>query len=290
MRIDPQTTQLYMAHKKQERMSGLGDIPITAKRIDEGAIQDQYNEERKFAASQRNSDRSYNLQLAQERRLSQPSPEDDEFAKYAAMSPERRDLYDRMKGRKAGEATGGGGLGLNERQTGGMKMQRDAALDYAANLTGMSREEIENVYATQGAAGVEKLMLEKGERSVQGKTARWLQSIPLGKTFVEAENADLLPQGKSGGAGIALMQNPSGPITQADFTAGEAQFPNPSYPLPNQASMVRSILGASEKAEGKPTASADPLAAHVGKVIMQGGKRYQVMKVASGKHVAVELK
>jgi hypothetical protein len=70
MRIDPQTTQLYMAHKKQERMSGLGDIPITAKRIDEGAIQDQYNEERKFAATQRNSDRSYNLQLAQERRLS----------------------------------------------------------------------------------------------------------------------------------------------------------------------------------------------------------------------------
>jgi hypothetical protein len=76
MRIDPQTTQLYMAHKKQERMSGLGEIPITAKRIDEGAIQDQYNEERKFAATQRNSDRSYNLQLAQERRLSSPQATD----------------------------------------------------------------------------------------------------------------------------------------------------------------------------------------------------------------------
>jgi hypothetical protein len=104
MRIDPQTTQLYMAHKKQERMSGLGEIPITAKRIDEGAIQDQYNEERKFAATQRNSDRSYQLQAAQERRLSAPPKTDDEFARYQAMTPEQRDLYDRMKGKQGSAA------------------------------------------------------------------------------------------------------------------------------------------------------------------------------------------
>jgi hypothetical protein len=157
---------------------------------------------------------------------------------------------------------------------------------YAANLTGMSRKDIERVLATEGPEGVYKVMVEKGKRSIQGKTARWLQSIPLGKTFVEAENADLLAPGKAGGAGVALMQNPSGPITQADFQAGEAQFPNATYPLETQADMVRQML----TDPGAQTASADPLAQYAGKVITQNGKRYQVIEGRGGKYMAVPLK
>jgi hypothetical protein len=110
MRIDPQTTQLYMAHKQRERMSGLGDIPITAKRLDEAPIQAQYNADRQFAATQRNSDRSYQLQMAQERRLSKQGGGDDEFARYQAMTDDQRKLYDKMKGRNGAA----GGVTVNE--------------------------------------------------------------------------------------------------------------------------------------------------------------------------------
>jgi hypothetical protein len=191
----------------------------------------------------------------------------------------------------SGAASASNPVGLNERQQGGMKMTSEAAISYAANLAGMSIADMEALYSKEGAAGVERVMVEKGERPVQGKAARWLASMPLGKTFVEAENADLLPQGKQGGAGIALLQNPAGMITKPDFEAGEAQFPNPSYPLKNQAQMVRSILTNAERAGGVAAApAADPLAAHAGKVIRQGNKRFQVMKGKDGKFMAVELK
>jgi hypothetical protein len=257
--------------------------------------QSQSQFDQRMAADQAYRSQQLGLQRQQEARLSRPqAQQDDEFARYQAMTPEQRDLYDRYKGRKTegGTASAANPTGLNERQQSGLSMQTDAALSYAANLIGVSRQEVEKLYQSEGPEGVEKAMLAKGKRPLQGGMARVLQSIPLGKTIVEAKNADLLPQGKAGGAGIALMQNPSGPITTPDFQAGEAQFPNPSYPLPNQAEMVRGILEQSQRARGGAPAApaADPLAAHAGKVIKQNGKRYQVIQGSDGKFMAVPLK
>jgi hypothetical protein len=185
----------------------------------------------------------------------------------------------------AGAKTADNPLGLNDRQKAGMGMQRDNAIMYAASLTGTSRDEIEKILATEGPEGVERLVKEKGKRGMQGAFARVLQSFPLGKTIVEAKNADLIAPAKGGGAGIALLQNPSGPVATADFQAGEAQFPNATYPLETQAEMLRNLL----KDGSAPTQSADPLAQHAGKVIRQGNKRYQVIQGRDGKFFAQEL-
>ena len=99
-RIDPEATQLYKAHAQQQQMSGLGDIPVTENRIDTAPIQKQFNVDRDFAADQQYRKQQLGLQYAQERRLSQPQASgDDEFARYQAMTPKQRELYDRMKGR-----------------------------------------------------------------------------------------------------------------------------------------------------------------------------------------------
>jgi hypothetical protein len=59
---------------------------------------------------------------------------------------------------------------------------------------------------------------------------------------IDAANADLMAPATSGGAGIALTQNPTGPITGADVDVGRMQFPNAMYPIDVQAQMIRSIL------------------------------------------------
>jgi hypothetical protein len=187
----------------------------------------------------------------------------------------------------AGTASTNNPMGLNERQQGGLAMRRDNAVMYAANLTGMSRKDIERILSTEGPEGVYKVMVEKGKRSIQGKTARWLQSIPLGKTFVEAENADLLAPGKAGGAGVALMQNPSGPITQADFQAGEAQFPNATYPLETQADMVRQML-TDPVGGGQSTQVSAPPADRLKEGVVTTFKNGQRWTLKGGKPVQVQ--
>lgn len=62
------------------------------------------------------------------------------------------------------------------------------------------------------------------------------------RTFVEAQNADLIGPSTTGGAGIAMLQNPAGPISSSDVTTGIMQFPNAMLPAPVQAQMIRSIL------------------------------------------------
>lgn len=139
-----------------------------------------------------------------------------------------------------GEA--GAGETLNARQQAGVSMTRDAALQYAANLVGESVESLRNKTPQE----IETLMNQKGGRVLQGATARTLSGLPIvgdfAKTIVEASNADLIGASTSGGAGIAMLQNPTGPITGTDVEVGIRQFPNPMLPVDVQAQMIRRIL------------------------------------------------
>lgn len=149
----------------------------------------------------------------------------------------------RTKGAAAVTASPTNPMGFNQRQLSGLSMQQAAAITYAANISGKTQDEIRQILATEGPDGVARVVNENGDRWIQGGTARLLQSVPLiGTPILEAMNADLIAPRTAGGAGIALMQNPSGPITTPDFQAGERQFPGPTYPLKDQANMVRDML------------------------------------------------
>lgn len=132
--------------------------------------------------------------------------------------------------------------GMNERQRSGAQIVRDAAFQYAANITGMSLEEVKRMTPAQ----IEDAIKRKGGRVLQGGTARMLANLPLVGDFargvVESANADLIGPSTSGGAGVAMTQNPTGPITGPDVEIGIRQFPNPMLPRPVQAQMIRSIL------------------------------------------------
>jgi len=140
------------------------------------------------------------------------------------------------------KGAGGEGETLNARQQSGISMTRDAAYTYASNLTGMSKEELQK----KSPAEIEQLIKQRGGRVLQGGTARTMAGLPVigdfARTIIEAQNADLIGPSTTGGAGIAMLQNPTGPITGADVTTGTMQFPNPMLPAPVQAQMIRSIL------------------------------------------------
>lgn len=137
---------------------------------------------------------------------------------------------------------GGTGEPLNARQQSGVNMTRDAALQYAANITGMSKESI----SSKTPQEIERLIISRGGRVLQGGTARMLAGTPIvgdfAKSMIEAYNADLIAPSTTGGAGIAMVQNPTGPITGSDVTTGTLQFPNAMLPVEVQAQMIRSIL------------------------------------------------
>jgi len=138
----------------------------------------------------------------------------------------------------------GGGTGetLNARQQSGVNMTRDAAYTYASNLTGVSVEKLKTMTPVE----IEQLISTRGGRVLQGGTARMISNLPivgdLGKSIVESSNADLIGPSTTGGAGIAMLQNPTGPITGTDVEVGVRQFPNPMLPAPVQGQMIRSIL------------------------------------------------
>lgn len=253
LQIDPETTQLLQQHWESQRMSGLGDVGVYRKPMEvpqeatrpnivqQGGYSYMFDPSKGIIPG--------SVQAPQRAPIEGPTSEARNFALYSRLTPEQRALYDKVNG-KGAAAAAGNGAGLNDRQVAGFNMVRENAIMYASNVTGLSRDEIEKVLAEQGPDAVAKLINEKGKRSLQGATARVLSAFPLGKTFVEAQNADLIAPAKGGGAGIALTQNPTGPVATADFQAGEAQFPNPTYPLDTQAEMVRQMLINSDRMTG----------------------------------------
>jgi hypothetical protein len=141
-----------------------------------------------------------------------------------------------------GTGKGGEGETLNARQQSGVNMTQDAAYTYAANITGVGVEELKK----KTPAEIETLIRNKGGRFLQGGVARTVSGLPVigdfAKTIVEASNADLMGPATTGGSGIAMLQNPTGPITGTDVEVGIRQFPNPMLPVNVQAQMIRSIL------------------------------------------------
>jgi hypothetical protein len=155
----------------------------------------------------------------------------------------------RTKGDAAGTASPTNPMGLTGRQPSGLKMQENAVLNYAANLTGMTRAEIDQIYVAEGPAGVSRVMKEKGGRFVQGRTAMALGAIPfVGDALVNLANPDVIAPIESGAAGAAAFNNSTGPIANADVMLGRKQMPQPQYPLENQAQIVEQILSQAQKA------------------------------------------
>lgn len=138
---------------------------------------------------------------------------------------------------------------LNARQRTGVAMTQDAAVNYAVNVTGLPKAEIEKMSPAQ----VEAAIIKRGGRVLQGGTARIVSGLPVigdfASTFVAAANADLLGPAAQGAAGIANLQNPSGTITGADLTAAGTQFPNAMMPIETQAQMIRALLEQSRQIE-----------------------------------------
>jgi hypothetical protein len=171
---------------------------------------------------------------------------------------ERQRAFDASQNAANRASRGGGGssggatpakanpLGYNERQMAGFGMEQDALITYAANLTNNTPDRIRELLRTGGPDAVAKEVQSKGRRVLQGGFARFLSEAPLvgalAKPAIEAANADLTAPVAKGGAGVALQQNPSGPITIADFQAGERQQPSYAYPLEVQAQMIRDGL------------------------------------------------
>ena len=141
-----------------------------------------------------------------------------------------------------GTGKGGEGETLNARQQSGVNMTQDAAYTYASNLTGVGVEELKK----KTPAEIETLIRNRGGRFLQGGVARTVSGLPVigdfAKTIVEASNADLMGPATTGGSGIAMLQNPTGPITGTDVEVGIRQFPNPMLPVNVQAQMIRSII------------------------------------------------
>jgi hypothetical protein len=134
--------------------------------------------------------------------------------------------------------------GFNDRQRSGANVLQDAAINYAANLTGLDRATL----STMTPAQIEQAMIERGGRVTQGAVARGVRGIPfVGEGILGSINADLMAAATAGGSGIAMIQNPTGPITTPDVEIGKLQFPSPIYPLEVQAQMLRSVL---EQASG----------------------------------------
>jgi hypothetical protein len=133
--------------------------------------------------------------------------------------------------------------GFNERQKSGANVMRDAALNYAANLTGLPKQQL----AMMTPAEIEAAMKERGGRVTQGGVARTIRGIPfIGEGVLATINPDLAAASTAGGAGLAMIQNPTGPITKPDVDIGMLQFPNPIYPVAVQAQMLRGLLEQTE--------------------------------------------
>lgn len=136
------------------------------------------------------------------------------------------------------DGAAGGADGLNDRQRVGMKGVQRNLISYAAALTGIKQDELKEYTAEEIAEAIKK----KGGRFMQGGVARTLSTLPLGKTGVEAANADIVSYSQGAGSAWATYENPTGMITNTDRESATAQMPNPNDPLEVQADKIKNFL------------------------------------------------
>ncbi len=147
-------------------------------------------------------------------------------------------------GKANGSTLGDGGanspLGsdLNPRQRVAVQGVQRNLLEYASALTGVPIAELRK----KSAEDIAKLMVEKGERPIQGGVARVAGNILGGKTLGEVSNSDILSYSQGAGAAWAAYENPTGMITNADRETSTAQMPNYLDPIQVQANKTRSFL------------------------------------------------
>lgn len=162
-----------------------------------------------------------------------------EFEYFQSLTPDQQKQYLEFAQRKS---AGAGGTGMNDRQRSGLEIQRAGVIQYVASLTKRPTEEVEQLLASGGPSAVADLIRKEGKRTFQGSSARVLRALPGGQVLLDAMNADLLAARTTGGAGTAMIQNPTGPIATPDFIVGEKQIPGSEYPLEVQAMMVENLL------------------------------------------------
>lgn len=135
--------------------------------------------------------------------------------------------------------------GFNDRQRGGAAQAAQAALNYAAALTGKSPTEL----AARSPEEVEKLIASDGNRLFQGPV---MGEVPF---LSDRVNSDLFPFAESMAAAQALVNNPAGPVTKPDVDTARVTVPNPRQPREVQAKLIRNLLEQAKKASGVPSAA-----------------------------------
>jgi hypothetical protein len=179
------------------------------------------------------------IQRPEEQKVQVLSPDETARLGYRPGTVVQRFPNGEVKVSQAPSTTNLDPRGFNERQKSGANVMKDAALNYASNLTGLPKQQL----ATMTPAQIEAAMKEKGGRVTQGGFARTIRGIPfIGEGALATLNPDLAAASTAGGAGLAMIQNPTGPITKPDVDIGMLQFPNPIYPIEVQAQMLRGLL------------------------------------------------
>lgn len=183
------------------------------------------------------------IQRPKEEKFQVLTPEETATLGYRPGTVVQRAPNGELKVSQAPSTTNLDPRGFNERQKSGANVMRDAALNYAANLTGLPKQQLEGMTPAQ----IEAAMKERGGRVTQGAVARTIRGIPfIGEGVLASINPDLAAASTAGGAGLAMIQNPTGPITKPDVDIGMLQFPNPIYPVEVQAQMLRGLLEQTE--------------------------------------------
>lgn len=179
------------------------------------------------------------IQRPEEQKVQVLSPEETARLGYRPGTVVQRFPNGEVKVSQAPSTTNLDPRGFNERQKSGANVLKDAALNYASNLTGLPKQQL----ATMTPAQIEAAMKERGGRVTQGGFARTIRGIPfIGEGALATLNPDLAAASTAGGAALAMIQNPTGQITKPDVDIGMLQFPNPIYPVEVQAQMLRGLL------------------------------------------------
>lgn len=151
---------------------------------------------------------------------------------------QRKDGQYKQVDAKRPEANTGG---MNDRQTAGLRIRAENLIEYAAALTGTPASEIRKMRPNE----VRELVLQKGRRTLQGPI---LGDLPL---ISEAANRDVTAWQSSAAAGQAGINNPTGPITNADVQTAERQVPGPHMTVETQARMIERALEELERLEAQ---------------------------------------
>ncbi len=215
--IDPQATSIYQEHLRQKAMSGLGDIPITAKREAVPEVPGQlvakpmgggvtaYMQDGKLVQG--------GLKMPEKADKPQGPTEDERnTARYLAMSEPQRALYDRMHGRNQNSGAAlsvgpNGELSVNpasikasdgERKTAALGVRLEAALQNLNAITSRSPGSVAPTVTEKAAGGVGGEMAANWARAPDRRQADAAQEDALDAALTLATGAAYTPEQKAG--------------------------------------------------------------------------------------------